>query len=228
MNGSNDQSLPSIGQVQPEVTPFLFSPETIKGLTEEEREGRYTLERLRQLRPEVIPEVVRLRGEHCGLLRISRIVKMHHRTVSAICAEYPEQIAKEQQRRVNRLRSAADKLVELVDDAPESVPPNVRALAASQLIDKAQLLSGGSTANLAIDIRSRAIDIDGAFQKFAEVTEEIERLRKAGRIDIDRVKELGWKSLEALEQQTGLGGEIKSSIRDATAVLPGGSGGEGD
>src|SRR5207247_11122954 len=100
-----------------------------------ERQSEYTLERLRKLRPEVIPEVIRLRGEHCGLLRISKIVRMHHKTVSAICAEYPGQIAQEQQRRVNRLRSAADKLVELVDDSPESVPPNVRALAASQLID---------------------------------------------------------------------------------------------
>src|SRR5206468_1920621 len=100
-------------------TPFLFSQQTMDELTEAEKRGEYTLERLRQLRPEVIDEIVRLRGQWVGMLRISKICHVHHRSVAAVCAEYPEEIQEEQRKRVSRLRSAADKLVELVDDNPE-------------------------------------------------------------------------------------------------------------
>ena len=131
-----------------EDQPFLFSKETIAELTEAEKRGEYTLERLRQLRPEVIDEIIRLRGQWCGKMRIAKICRVHHKTVAAVDAAYPEAIQDEQQKRVKRLRSAADKLVELVDDNPESVPANVRCLAASQLLDKAELLDGRATLRL--------------------------------------------------------------------------------
>lgn len=128
------------------AAPFLFSEQTIDELTAGERRGEYTLERLRELRPEVIEEIIRLRGQWVGQLRIAKICHVHHRTVAAVCMAYPEEIGEEQQKRVSRLRSTADKLVELVDENPESVPPNVRCLAASQLFDKAQVFDGLPTA----------------------------------------------------------------------------------
>jgi hypothetical protein len=145
------------------AAPFLFSQETIESLTDLERRGVYTLERLRKARPEVIPEVIRLRGQHMGVLRIAKIVKMGHETVSAICCEYPEEVAAAQQKRVSRLLSASDKLVELVDRDPESVPPNVRCLAASQLLDKAQLLSGAATQRIE---EVQTVDIYAHWQRF--------------------------------------------------------------
>lgn len=180
-------------------TPFLFSQSTIDALTVAERRGEYTLERLRQLRPEVIDEVIRLRGQYIGQLRIAKLLGLHHRTIAAIDRAYPEQIEIERRNRVATLRSTADKLVELVEESPESVPPNVRCLAASQLYDKAQLLDGGPTANVAI--ARRHIDSSAPFKTFIEIAEEIQALHKAGAIDIAKVKELGWSSLHALENE---------------------------
>jgi hypothetical protein len=199
-------------QAKSEATPFLFSPETIASLTAAERQGEYTLERLRELRPEVIDEVIRLRGQFIGQLRIAKLLKLHHRTIAAIDRAYPERIQVERRNRVARLQSAADKLIELVDEAPESVPASYRCLAATQLYDKAQLLSGGATANVAIDLRK--IDLVTPYQKFVELFEEIARLKRAGTIDIETSNELIEKSFEALERHTGLGRETGPTISE--------------
>jgi hypothetical protein len=191
-------------QKQLEPAPFLFSEQTIQALTEAERRGEYTLERVRQVRPELIPDVIKLRGQCIGQLRIAKLLGVHHRTIAAIDYAYPDQIEEQKRRRAAKYQSTADKLVELVDDDPESIPPNVRCLAASQLVDKAQLLSGGPTANLAIDLTSR-VDVSGSFKKFGEIMEEIIALRKAGTIDIDKFKELGCNALDTLKVETGLG-----------------------
>ncbi len=172
-------------------------------LTDAECKGEYTLERLRKVRPEAIDEAIRLRGQCVGQIRIGKLLHLHHRTIAAIDRAYPERIEAERRNRVAMLRSTADTLVELVAENPEAVPPNVRCLAASQLYDKAQLLDGGATANLAIDVRSR-VDVSASFKKFTEITEEILALHKAGTIDIAKCKELGWSALEALENETGL------------------------
>lgn len=125
--------------------PFLFSEQTIAELTNAEKQGRYTLERLCKLRPEAIDEIIRLRGEFVGKLRIAEIVRVAHETVTAVDSAYAEDISIARSNRVTRLRSAADKLVEMVDQNPGLVPWNVKCLAASQLYDKAELLDGRAT-----------------------------------------------------------------------------------
>jgi hypothetical protein len=198
-------------QAEHEAAPFLFSPETINSLTEAERRGEYTLERLRKLRPEAIDETIRLRGQCVGQLRIAKLLRLHHRTIAAIDRAYPERIEAERRNRVAMLRTTADTLVELVAENPDSVPPNVRCLAASQLYDKAQILDGAATANLAIDVTSH-VDYTASLKKFEEITQEIQALHAAGTIDIARYKELGWSALEALENETGFGGRKESVI----------------
>jgi hypothetical protein len=136
------------GQKLLDETRFLFSKETMEQVTEAERRGEYTLERVLERYPEKVREVIHLRGQGYGQQRIAKLCNLHHRTIARIDQAYPAQIEEERRRRVAKLRSAADKLVELVDDNPESVPANVRCLAASQLIDKAELLSGGPTARI--------------------------------------------------------------------------------
>lgn len=146
-----------------EKAPFLFSKRTIENLTEAERHGEYTLERLKEQRPEAIKEIIRLRGQLVGMLRIAKIVGVHHRTVAAVDAAYPQEIDRERQRRVHQLQTAAEKLVEQVNDSPENVPWNVKCLAASQLIDKAILLEGGVIARTE---HTERIDIFAHFQAF--------------------------------------------------------------
>lgn len=159
--------------------PFLFSQSAIDAITEAERRGEYTLERVRLVRPELIDQVIKLRSQFIGQLRIAKILGVHHRTVAAIDQAYPERIEEEKRKRVAKLRSAADKLVELVDENPESVPPNVRCLAASQLIDKAELLAGGPTQR--IDV-GPPIDIHAAWTSFhEEMTRVMAEARAAGR-----------------------------------------------
>src|SRR5262245_43916346 len=92
-----------------ETTPFLFSQSTINALTEAERSGEYTLERVRLVKPELIDQVIRLRSQFIGQLRIAKILRVHHRTVAAIDQAYPERIEQEKRKRVAKLRSAADK-----------------------------------------------------------------------------------------------------------------------
>ena len=200
-------------QAERETAPFLFSQSTIDALTEAERRGEYTLERVRLVRPELIDEAIRLRGQFIGQLRIAKILGIHHRTVAAIDQAYPERIEQEKRKRVAKLRSAADKLIELVDDSPETVPANVRCLAASQLYDKAQLLDGGATANLAIDITPR-VDWNASFKKFENIIKEIEALWKAGAIDIPKLNELSWDALHALQDETGFRGGNDPSKRN--------------
>jgi hypothetical protein len=195
-----------------ESTPSLFSQETMDALTDGERRGEYTLERVRQLRPELIDEVIKLRGQFIGQLRIAKILGVHHRTIAAIDLAYPERIEAERKSRAAMLRATADTLVELVADNPESVPANVRCLAASQLYDKAQLLDGAPTANIAI--ATRHIDSSAPFKTFIQLTEEIEALHKAGAIDIAKVKELGWSALTALENEVYSPVAVRSSETD--------------
>jgi hypothetical protein len=187
-------------QAQLESAPFLFSKQTMEELTKAERRGEYTLERLRELRPEVIDEIIRLRGQWAGKLRIAKIVGVHHKTVAAVDAAYPEEIEDERQRRVHRLRSAADKLIEQIDDSPENVPWNVKGLVASQLLDKAELLDGNATVRTEHNER---VDIFAQFQAF---TEELKKEAEA--MDIARLK----------DSETGSPRETKSAKSDPSAA----------
>jgi len=137
---------------------------TPDALVKSGRSGRYiTLSRLKKERPEVIQEIIRLRGEWMGKLRIGKIVHCDHRTVAAVCKEYPEEIQEAQKRRAANLRSAADSLVELIEADPDSVPPHMRALAAAQLINTAQLIDGAPTE---IHEHRERIDIFAEFKAF--------------------------------------------------------------
>jgi hypothetical protein len=137
-NGANGES----------AQPFLFSEQTLEAITDAERVGEYTLERVRTQRPELIPEVIHLRGQRLGILRIAKIVRAHPRTIMAIIAEYPEEIGKEQDRLARLCFTTAEVLIEEVLENPHAVPANVRCLAASQMIDKGQLLYGLATARV--------------------------------------------------------------------------------
>lgn len=162
--------------------PFLFSEKTMERITEAERRGEYTLERLRKTRPEVIEEIIQLRGQWVGMLRIAKLVGVHHKTVAAVDVVYPEEIVEAQKRRISMMQSAADKLVEQIHDSPESVPWNVKALAASQLQDKVELLAGRPTDRVE---RQEHVNIHEEWKVYIEqVTAEA----KAEAIDIDSAK----------------------------------------
>jgi hypothetical protein len=195
-NGSHTQ--------EQETAPFLFSEQTIEALTEAERRGEYTLERIRQVRPELIDEVINLRGQLIGQLRIAKLLGVHHRTVAAIDQAYPEDIATARKKRAATLNSTADKIVETVADNPEAIPPNVRCLAAAQLYDKAELLAGGPTLRIQIGAQ---IDIPTQLQNMLDEARAIMNAKLRERtiadvencIDIEPVKNLPENGLRPKE-----------------------------
>jgi hypothetical protein len=187
------------------AAPFLFSQSTIDALTEAERRGEYTLERVREKKPELIDEVIKLRGQFIGQQRIAKILGVHHRTIAAIDQAYPERIEIERRKRIAMLRNTADSLVELVADNPESVPANVRCLAASQLYDKAQLLDGGATANLAVDLRT-SVNISASFSKLDDMLRKISALHEDGTIATETLKDLCDSALDACASEIGIPG----------------------
>lgn len=183
------------------LAPFLFSPETMERLTEAEKQGEYTLERLQKLRPEVIQEIIKLRGEFVGMLRIAKMVGVHHKTVAGVDAAFPEDIEKARARRVSRLRTTADVLVEQIFDNPGCVPGHAKALAASQLYDKAELLDGRATVRVE---EVKRIDIYGDWDEIVE-----KQLQPANSIDIESVKvvETGSDAGKSLAIKNGAGGQ---------------------
>jgi hypothetical protein len=115
---------------------FLFSPETMARITEAEQRREYTLERIKAERPEVIDEVLRLRGQWLSIKKIAKLCDLAVETVVAICGQYADQLKNDQERHVQQLRSAADQLIEEILANPNNVPWSVKAPAACQLTKK--------------------------------------------------------------------------------------------
>lgn len=144
---------------------LLFSPELEESIQAEEAKGSYTAERALVKRPGLKDAVISLRAAGEGYLSIAKKLNCHHMVASAIAAMFPENVDMERAKRVSRLRSAADKMVELIDTEPWSVPANMRALAASQLYDKAELLDGRATQRIE---RTERIDIYAGWDEVVE------------------------------------------------------------
>lgn len=158
--------------------PFLFSREIIEALTDAEERGEYTAERFRVQHPDKYQAVITLRGLDWGQKRIAQLLKVHHRTVAAVDDAEPEAIDTVRQRLIRKLRRGSTLLVDLVVENPESVPPPMRGLVASQLIDKAELLDGRATGRVEHTERIRFDD----FESFIEQQLPTEKELPAGAV----------------------------------------------
>jgi len=186
---------------------FLFSDEQMTELTEPERRGEFTLERLRQLRPEVIPEVVRLRGEWMARLPIAKALRVSVNTIAVIDAEYAESIESLRLKEVELWRSGANQLVRQISLEPEKVPWAVKALAASQLMEKAELMAGRATQRIESVER---IDIEATWRDYLAGLSSNEK-----RLSGDQVRELESPAI-------GLLGENLAPIGRASSGSPAG------
>jgi hypothetical protein len=206
-------------QAQPDPessVPFLFSKETMESMTEAERRGEYNLERLRERRPEAIDRIIELRGHGCGQLRIAKILGVHHRTVAAVDAAYPEAIETAYQKRVHMLLSAADIQVEQMIEEPEKVPWNIKALAASQLYDKALVMDG--RANVRVEHTGR-VDLFSDWPDFVrslELREQVKEIDSEG--PSAEMQAMGLPSLPISGQE--IKGEAPENPIDMSSVTP--------
>ena len=178
---------------------FLFSPETMERITEAEERREYTVERIKAERPQVIPEVLRLRGQWLSIKKIAKLCNVAVETVVAICGQYADQLKNEHERRVQQLRSAADALIEEILANPNNVPWSVKAPAACQLYEKSELLAGRATGRIEI----KAADIFSSFPDFIRSLEERETEDKnyvRPEIGLPSEKKSGGNSLLALPE----------------------------
>ncbi|HEX4085291.1 MAG TPA: helix-turn-helix domain-containing protein, partial [Chthoniobacteraceae bacterium] len=146
---AQDLATPDGGQ------PFLFSQSTLDAITAEEERGHYTLERLRERRPEAMQEIMRLLAAGVSQRRIAMLVKVAPETVAAVLLKEPAAIRAVSERLAGKYKLAADLLVDRILENPGVVPGNAIALAIGQLTDKAQLLSGAAT------MRVESVKVEG-------------------------------------------------------------------
>lgn len=144
----NEPNLMIADQAQPPAVigqALLFSREIEVQVAAEEQRGVYTAARLFEKRRQVYDAIVQLLGADVGMLRIARLLGVHHLTVAAVRDREPEQIDIARSKTVAQLRTAVGLQVERLIAHPENVPWNVAGLLIAQLTDKAELLDGRAT-----------------------------------------------------------------------------------
>lgn len=112
---------------------------------QERRHAIYTAERLLAKRPEAARTIVHYLAQGYGMLRIAKLVGVHHMTVRAVRDKFPADIDMERKRLAGLALTAGELCMERIIEEIEHLPKNMLGLTAAQMIDKFQLLSGGVT-----------------------------------------------------------------------------------
>jgi hypothetical protein len=169
---------PSLGQsLGPPATigqGLLFSDEIESLVQAEEERGRYTGERLRVRRPEAFQAVLELLACNVGMLKIGRILGVHHLTVAAVRNSEAERIGEIQdaidianKRLVVDLGTAIAFQVERLLEYPGLVPMTHVSKLITDLIGSRQLLAGLPTARVesyqAVDVHAPWDDLVADF-----------------------------------------------------------------
>jgi hypothetical protein len=120
---------------------------------------RYTAERFFRKKPEAYRQVVALRAEGLGILRISKILSVHPYTVMAVLEREPTKIEMEKERLSRAARGAANLAVDgIIEDLADEntrrkVSARDKAIIAGVMIEKSELLVGRPTSiNLNVDV----------------------------------------------------------------------------
>jgi hypothetical protein len=128
--------------------PFLFSDDVMEAMRVEESRGIYTLERLTEQHPDKLAGIIELLGRNVSHRLITAIMRVHHRTVAAVALAHPGPIDALRSKTASKLRLAAELQVERLIESPDALPLNVAGLVVAQLLEKAELLSGGATSRI--------------------------------------------------------------------------------
>lgn len=188
---------------QPPGQALLFSPEIEVEIEKEERQGRYTLERFKKLRPDAYKDCVAIlaasKPGYEGLRRIAGIVQVHWITVANVRDEASQTIDTLRDRLSRKMLTAVELLIDRVLESPGSIPAGMLGMHIDQLTKNAELLGNRATARVE---KREEIDI------YAQWEEIKERL-----LDPGDVREIG--------PEIGLEGGNKSAIAAAAASQAG-------
>jgi hypothetical protein len=124
-----------------------------------EEKPRYTAERFFRKKPEAYRQVVALRAEGLGILRISKIMSCHPYTVMAVLDREPTKIEMEKERLSRAARGAASLAIDGIiedlsdEDTRRKVSARDKAIIAGVMVEKSELLVGRPTSiNLNVDV----------------------------------------------------------------------------
>lgn len=117
---------------------------------EEEHEGRYTAKRFFSKRPDDYKTCITLLAANAGVLKIARLLKVHHRTVAAVRDSEGEAIDIAKQRIRTNFRLAVEVASERLADEIMRIPIAQLPVAAGILVDKLAILDGEPSARLEV------------------------------------------------------------------------------
>jgi hypothetical protein len=128
---------------------------------EEEREGVYTADRLRERTPRTFAAVVKMLAEGYGIQRIARLTGTSEHTVLAVRDNFLAEVAHARAQDIRRLsatrRRVQDRIDEKLEDPIQVANTSLKDLGwvMDKLIDKELLLGGEATSRLeVVDSRS--------------------------------------------------------------------------
>jgi hypothetical protein len=144
---------------------FLFPEQVMAEITEAERRGEYTLERLREVRPGVIEAVLELTAQGYSTRRVCEVLKpLSRNTVSSILSKHPDRLREMKYQLASKVRTAAEVQLDRLIEEPEKVPMQAAMIGTCALIDKYQLLMGEATGRIEVS--------------YVDVNEMIDELRR--------------------------------------------------
>lgn len=124
---------------------LLFSDEIELEIQKmEEREGRYTGERFKVRRPEAYKAAVELLGAGVGMLKIGRLLGVHHLTIAAVRDSEQEAIDIANQT-IGKLDIGINLLIDRILEHPGLVPWASIGMTIDQLVRNRELLAGRAT-----------------------------------------------------------------------------------
>lgn len=116
---------------------------------------RYTASRFFRKRPQDYELCVAFLAAGQGLLKIARLLKVHHMTVAAVRDAEPAAIDIQKQRIRKNLRDAIDVAAERLPEIMATLPAGQLPVSAAILIDKLAQLEGEPTARVEVTVRSQ-------------------------------------------------------------------------
>jgi hypothetical protein len=127
---------------------LTFSGEIETNVVKEEKEGRYTLQRVKARKPRAYQAAIELlavgKPGYEGLERIGQITGLHHLTVAAIRDDPAAQMSIDmvRDRLAKKFRAASELQVDRILEEPDIIPPAAIGITIDKLNSHAELLEG--------------------------------------------------------------------------------------
>ena len=160
------------GGVQTELIPIEELPDTF--WQPEESDARYTAERFFSQRPRDYQLCIQLIATGAGLLKVARLLHVHHQTVAAVREREGAAIDIEKERVKRNLRLAIELGAERLPDVLSRLPDGQLPVAFAILQDKLRDLEGEPTRRVEVTVRDERLTHDSVRRAITSFPEAID------------------------------------------------------